>query len=887
MKKHIERLIATSAKPLGTILYIGAGSGDDVSRLVSLSPKKLTVIESNPELFHLLEKKIKHNRFVELKNTWVFPNSVSKEKVCCFNNPRYNSIKTEKSLEMRNINLLSETLVTGLPLFSLLSESELNAEFVNILVIDTLEPSALLDDICSDTSLIEDLDFIILKFSRFSQSSHEYTNANFDDYYLKVKVDEPRISTFLLNRSFILKKSKEKASELNENVAKVKRNFSGYILKNKAEIKKLLDKVESLQCTISSKENEISELMGDLEYASSSLKEKDFELAEFAKNSERQNKKKDREIEELSNKLKSLEDLQKKNASAIKLNNKINLKLQSDISDLREKYLVKINEEKQLTLLITMLFENLKTVEQYLYELDVSGIRYITGNPMNKKVIQIDNALKSILTLSAKEFELISTEPVTTEQLLDNSGDLIEKLEKILEMRSGKHFSVKYLGILDDEKAEAFAQCLEAMPNVIVIRLFNGSFHSDEFESKSLNESIYKILTTNFGMKLANKVFLDYVSNIANVIFERGCQLVLIDMDLSNSILSEKETMVTENRFISTVKIESLLINSDVVSAYTSLVSLNKKSVLSFEEYCQKVHELQNKFDGVLNLETYFSNHKRLLLELCNKLNLAFTEDYSDIVSDSLLSLFNSKTTQADTKIEIDTCQMLGLQDRRVFSNFASVTKLVTEKKNKLVLVASIPRSGSTWMFNCIRLIFKLKNIDFYSDWYDSYDPQNQSPIHLVKLHDPEYYLASLADIVITTRRDVRNSVASLIRMKWLEREEDAIFNVTDRLVNFVHPFWESKSNLEVEYCDLKNAPESVISRVAEKIGLPLNEKQAMTISAQLKNLKPPKKFDTETQLHPNHRGESDTNFTTELSSDIVNMFENKFSHWLKAYGYL
>ena len=380
MKKHIESLIESSAKPLGTILYIGAGSGADVSRLISLNPKKLTAIEPTRELFDSLKKRLKQYAFVELRNTWIFPNIVASENVRCFNNPRFNSIKSEKSLEVRNISLVKESFVTGESLFSLLSDSELKLELTNVLVIDTLEPSILLKDIYSEPNLIEALDFIILKSTRLSEiTTVTNSDSEFNKYFLRVRVNEPSLNIFLLNRNFILKKSRAEVAELKVKVTEVKSNFSEYIQKNKNEVKELLDKVASLKCLLSEKDQKITILSENRDSLESCLNEKEIELKSLTQSKGQLTKDKEGQIEALAEKLKKSEDLQAMSALSSNLNSKLNLKLQSDISNLREKYMEKVDEEKRLTSLVTMLYEKLKIAERYFHEFKAKESRYILG----------------------------------------------------------------------------------------------------------------------------------------------------------------------------------------------------------------------------------------------------------------------------------------------------------------------------------------------------------------------------------------------------------------------------------------------------------------------------------------------------------------------------
>ena len=130
---------------------------------------------------------------------------------------------------------------------------------------------------------------------------------------------------------------------------------------------------------------------------------------------------------------------------------------------------------------------------------------------MNNKNRHTDNPIKSIFTFTSRQHESISTSEVALGQFLDGCADLIEKCERVMEKSRKSQLSIKHIGVVDDEKAEAFAKCLEAMPNVFVMRLFNGSFHCSHPEKNCLNDSIYRFVATAFGMRFAKTLFLDFL----------------------------------------------------------------------------------------------------------------------------------------------------------------------------------------------------------------------------------------------------------------------------------------------------------------------------------------------------------------------------------------
>lgn len=204
---------------------------------------------------------------------------------------------------------------------------------------------------------------------------------------------------------------------------------------------------------------------------------------------------------------------------------------------------------------------------------------------------------------------------------------------------------------------------------------------------------------------------------------------------------------------------------------------------------------------------------------------------------------------------------------------------------NKLILIASMPRSGSTWLFNCSRMILERAGQYFYSCWEADYDSNNSAKIHLVKVHDPIPELSEKADIVISTRRDIRAVAASLIRMKWANQGEEFI-NQLNWVINTVHPFWFERSDLEIEYNQIIKTPAIVAEGIARTLGFPINANDAKLIAIKLEQMQANKEYDKTTQLHPNHRAENERHYSEYLPQETLSIINSLFYNWLNSYNY-
>ncbi len=99
-----------------------------------------------------------------------------------------------------------------------------------------------------------------------------------------------------------------------------------------------------------------------------------------------------------------------------------------------------------------------------------------------------------------------------------------------------------------------------------------------------------------------------------------------------------------------------------------------------------------------------------------------------------------------------------------------------TEANNKpidhvVVVAAGMPRSGSTWQYNCARLILKhlgLSNVTTgfvdteSSFFFNLMDEEQGSRVFLIKAHRFVVRLAQRADVILTSHRDLRDVFASL-----------------------------------------------------------------------------------------------------------------------------
>lgn len=186
------------------------------------------------------------------------------------------------------------------------------------------------------------------------------------------------------------------------------------------------------------------------------------------------------------------------------------------------------------------------------------------------------------------------------------------------------------------------------------------------------------------------------------------------------------------------------------------------------------------------------------------------------------------------------------------------------------VVIAGVPRSGSTWTYNAVRLLLERDGRKPYAAWVKDYRPaeHRQAAAHVVKVHNPEQ-LAFPYDRLVTTNRDIVDRLASLIRMGWLQRSPEAVRNAFSGHQK-LYDFWRTRSDAEIAFETIVRWPERAVQVLADAVSVPCDARKAAAIARAIDAIPVPDRggqHDPVTQLHPSHR--SDGRETAEIASWI------------------
>lgn len=262
-------------------------------------------------------------------------------------------------------------------------------------------------------------------------------------------------------------------------------------------------------------------------------------------------------------------------------------------------------------------------------------------------------------------------------------------------------------------------------------------------------------------------------------------------------------------------------------------------------------------------------------------------------ISKKIDNLADEDSGQLSAAVKFLRAELKKLDDVAVRS---SASDLVLQKRvitqsdynNSIkILVAGMRHSGSTALFNIIRIALAKANIDFDGFYSDGKQAelltQSDKNVLLVKTHELRDDVAENADLVITTVRDLRDTVASAKRRNFpnLARmgvREYAKYN------RALHDLWQQYSDYEFNYERYKATPVLEINTILKILGLDFIDGAEIHLEV---NSLPVDKYEV-TLLSPLHITDPEGKLKfndTLLADDITNINKDNFK-WLNQHGY-
>jgi len=219
-----------------------------------------------------------------------------------------------------------------------------------------------------------------------------------------------------------------------------------------------------------------------------------------------------------------------------------------------------------------------------------------------------------------------------------------------------------------------------------------------------------------------------------------------------------------------------------------------------------------------------------------------------------------------------------------------------------LYLCAGMPRSGSTWLYNVVRLLCERHYDKVHSCYVYHYqrDWLGWADAAVIKVHEPVPILfhpdARVKQVVLTCRRDLRDVAASHILKGW--QTEANVVGILHTIVAW-YKFYEAKSAFEFEYESLLIDPVSLIKDIGVNLGKPsnwqggfgmLDTEEAREVAVEVSQLSNTSSatYDKTNLLHRNHSTRRVVGYYKEvLSPALIKNIEATFGDWLRKWGYM
>lgn len=202
------------------------------------------------------------------------------------------------------------------------------------------------------------------------------------------------------------------------------------------------------------------------------------------------------------------------------------------------------------------------------------------------------------------------------------------------------------------------------------------------------------------------------------------------------------------------------------------------------------------------------------------------------------------------------------------------------------IVVAGIPRSGSTRLYNIVRLGFLQQySPDLVnSEWVTNFKPSDNQ--NILKIHQFSEKWLSWSDYVFTCKRDLRYIAASAIDLMPVNtyRTTDDIVKMCREILE-MYEAWSSHADYELVYEDFSENSESVVSRIFGVLGMNIDIGKLVADLNEIGNSR--ERFDRRTLMHPNHiSGQTKKHYSERLTREQTSVIESVFGSWLVENGY-
>lgn len=197
---------------------------------------------------------------------------------------------------------------------------------------------------------------------------------------------------------------------------------------------------------------------------------------------------------------------------------------------------------------------------------------------------------------------------------------------------------------------------------------------------------------------------------------------------------------------------------------------------------------------------------------------------------------------------------------------------------------AGMPRSGSTLLFNILKLILENKYGEKLSfGWVDDVKTIRKGDIYLIKTHGLTKMDIYRASDTFYTFRDIRDVLVSRYRMFNKEPEMGIVKYYIDQDI-----FAKKHASMVFKYDTLVNEQRDSIIQIASRLNVQVNPDNILTQLPDPANKNGNEDYHSpDTLLHKNHvTGTKRGEWQHILPQKLINQIHSEFGWWFKENGY-
>lgn len=206
---------------------------------------------------------------------------------------------------------------------------------------------------------------------------------------------------------------------------------------------------------------------------------------------------------------------------------------------------------------------------------------------------------------------------------------------------------------------------------------------------------------------------------------------------------------------------------------------------------------------------------------------------------------------------------------------------------DKRILIAGMKRSGSTWLYNVVRFCYINAGHTTYGDYIDKYESHTCAHVHVVKIHPFDPTLMVDTDRILTSIRDIRDAVASMVRRNLINNCKEEVIEAARNMISSEHLCWAPFSDLEVRYEYMITHRMETVEMVLALLGIEsVDPAEVVNDVEKLGRVVFPGRERT-SQLWPNHITDGRSNaYLDTFESETIRAVEHECAEWLAANGY-